>query len=155
MPCDSSRNDPRLGPNDAPHHEVKHGNQFATKLEWLGVRLLAYIIPRLSRRLAVQFAQIAGTIAAYLDLAGRRVALSNLEAAFGDRFSATERARITRQSYQQFAGTMIDLFWSPRVNAKNYRKLIDFGGFEEFARTVGPTSPCIYCRLPLRQLRMV
>ena len=72
------------------------------------------------------------------------MALSNLEAAFGDRFSAAERARITRQSYQQFAATMIDLFWSPRINAKNYRELIDLEGFEEFARTVGPTGPCIF-----------
>src|SRR4029453_3123626 len=87
---------------------------------------------------------IAGALAAHLDLQGRRVALSNLESAFGDRFSAMERAKITRQSYQQFAATMIDLFWSPRINANNYRKLIDLGGFEEFARTVGPTGPCIF-----------
>lgn len=114
------------------------------QLEWMGVRLLAAIVPRLSRRVAVQFARIAGAFAAHLDRQGRRVALSNLEAAFGDRFSAAERARITRQSYQQFAATMIDLFWSPRINVKNYRELIDLGGFEEFARTVGPTGPCIF-----------
>ncbi len=98
------------------------------QLEWLGVRLLAAIVPRLPRPVAVQFARIAGALAAHLDLQGRRVALSNLEAAFGDRFSATERARITRQSYQQFAATMIDLFWSPRINAKNYREADRFGG---------------------------
>ncbi len=114
------------------------------QLEWLGVRLLAAIVPRLPRPVAVQFAGTAGAIAAHLDRQGRRVALSNLEAAFGDRFSAAERARITRQSYQQFAATMIDLFWSPRINAKNYRELIDLEGFEEFARTVGPTGPCIF-----------
>ena len=114
------------------------------QLEWLGVRLLAAIVPRFPRPVAVQFARIAGALAARLDLQGRRVALSNLEAAFGDRFSATERARIMRHSYQQFAATMIDLFWSPRINAKNYGKLIDLGGFEEFARTVGPTCPCIF-----------
>jgi Kdo2-lipid IVA lauroyltransferase/acyltransferase len=113
------------------------------QLEWLGVRLLAAIVPRLPRPVAVQFARIAGALAAHLDLQGRRVALSNLEVAFGDRFSAAERARITRQSYQQFAGTMIDLFWSPRLTAENFRKLIDLDGWDEFARTVGPTGPCI------------
>ena len=113
------------------------------QLEWLGVRLLAAIVPRLPRPVAVKFARIAGALAARLDLQGRRVALSNLEAAFGDRFSAAERARITRQSYQQFAGTMIDLFWSPRLTAENFRKLIDLDGWDEFARTVGPTGPCI------------
>jgi len=112
-------------------------------LEWLGLRLLAAIIPKLPRPFVVQFGRTAGSIAAYLDWPGRRVALSNLSAAFGDRFSAAERARITRRSYEQFAGTMIDLLWSPRVTAKNYRRLIDFVGWDEFARTVGPTGPCI------------
>ena len=113
------------------------------KLEWLGLRLLASIIPKLPRPFVVQFGRTAGSIAAYLDWPGRRVALSNLSAAFRDRFSAAERARITRRSYEQFAGTMIDLLWSPRVTAKNYRRLIDFVGWDEFARTVGPTGPCI------------
>lgn len=113
------------------------------QLEWLGLRLLAFIVPRLPRPLAVQFGKGAGALAAYLDWPGRRVALSNLAAAFGDRYSAEERARITRQSYQQFAGTMIDLFWSPRVTRENYRKLIEFEGWDEFARSVGPTGPCI------------
>jgi KDO2-lipid IV(A) lauroyltransferase len=113
------------------------------ELEWLGLRLLAFIVPRLPRPVAVQFGQIAGTIAAHLDWPGRRVALSNLRAAFGDRFSDSERARITRKSYQQFAGTMIDLFWSLRINGQNYRKLIEFEGWDEFARRVGPTGPCI------------
>lgn len=107
------------------------------------MRLLAAIVPRLPRPVAVQFGRIAGALAAHLDLRGRRVALSNLRAAFGDRFSDAERARITRESYQQFAGTMIDLFWSPRIKADNYRKLIEFEGWDEFARTVGPTGPCI------------
>jgi len=112
-------------------------------LEWLGLRLLAFFVPRLPRPVAVQFGKIAGALAARLDWPGRRVALSNLEAAFGDRYSAAERARITRESYQQFASTMIDLFWSPRLTAGNYRRLIDLDGWDEFARTVGPTGPCI------------
>jgi len=107
------------------------------------VRLLAFLIPRLSRSAAVKFAQIAGALAARFDFQGRRVALGNLQAAFGDRFSPGERARITRQSYQQFAGTMIDLFWNPRINAQNWRDFIEFQGWDEFARTVGPSGPCI------------
>ena len=82
-------------------------------------------------------------LAAHLDLPGRKVALNNLEVVFGDRFSPAQRARIIRESYQQFAGTMIDLFWNPRINEGNYRKLIEFQGWDEFCRTVGPTGPCI------------
>ena len=113
------------------------------KIEWLGVRLLALLIPRLPRGVVVQLGRIAGALAARFDFEGRRVALNNLEAVFGDRFSATERARITRQSYQQFASTMLDLFWNPRITADNWREYIEFVGWDEFARTVGPTGPCI------------
>src|ERR1041385_5809465 len=90
------------------------------KLEWVGVRLLAWLIPGLPRGLVVQLGRIAGELAARFDFAGRQVVLSNLKAAFGDRFSAAERARITRQSYQQFASTMLDLFWNPRITAENW-----------------------------------
>lgn len=113
------------------------------RLEWIGVRVLAVLIPKLSRKGAVRFARMAGAFAAHLDREGRRVALSNLEIVFGDRYSSADRARIVRQSYQQFAGTMIDLFWNPRINAENWPDYIEFEGWEEFARTVGPTGPCI------------
>src|SRR6185369_1841825 len=113
------------------------------KIEWLGVRLLALLIPRLPRGVVVHLGRMAGALAARFDFEGRRVALNNLEAVFGDRFSATERARITRQSYQQFASTMLDLFWNPRITADNWREYIEFVGWDEFARTVGPTGPCI------------
>jgi len=113
------------------------------KIEWLGVRLLGFLIPCLPRSVVVQLGRIAGALAARFDFEGRRVALSNLEAAFGDRFSVAERAGITRQSYQQFASTMLDLFWNPRITAENWREHIEFVGWDEFARTVGPTGPCI------------
>ncbi len=120
-----------------------HWKSFRHWLEWLGVRFLAWLVPRLPRPLAVQFGRFSGALAAHLDRPGRRVALSNLETVFGDRFTSTERSRITRASYQQFAGTMIDLFWSPRLTVGNYRQLIEFEGWDEFARTIGPTGPCI------------
>ena len=117
--------------------------QWRYRLEWRGLRWLAFLIPRCSREFVLRLGKISGAMAARFDLEGRRVALSNLEAAFGDRFSASQRERITRESYQQFASTMLDLFWNPRINASNYREFIEFEGWDEFARTVGPTGPCI------------
>jgi lauroyl/myristoyl acyltransferase len=116
---------------------------FRYRLEWVGVKLLAWLIPRLPRAAVVKLGRISGWLAAHLDRHGRAVALSNLAVAFGDRFSPAERARITRESYQQFASTMLDLFWNPRINAANWNDYIEFEGWDEFARTVGPTGPCI------------
>ena len=47
---------------------------------------------------------------AMLDRRGRRVALSNLRVAFGDKISAEGRAQIVRESYQHFARTVLDSF---------------------------------------------
>src|SRR5437870_2468140 len=106
-------------------------------LEWLGVSLLASLIPRFPRPIVYHFGRFAGSVAAVFDRRGWRVALSNLEAAFSDRFSAEERERIARESYQQFAGTMIDLLWSSRLTKENHYKLIEFTGLEQFDRTIG------------------
>ncbi len=117
---------------------------FRYRLEVWGVRFLAALIPRLPRPLAFRLGRGAGSLAASLDRHGWKVALSNLEAAFGERFSAAAREEIARQSYQQFAGTMIDLFWSPRLDAGNFHRLIEFEGFDHFERTVGRGNPHIF-----------
>jgi len=55
--------------------------------------------PLLSRKLCFRLAQFIGGLAATIDQRNFRVALSNLEAAFGDTFSATHakksRAKVT------------------------------------------------------------
>ena len=73
-----------------------------------------------------------------LDGHGRKVALSNLEVAFGDRFTPQERERIARESYQHFARTMLDLLWSPRLTAENFREYVEFENLEEIDRATGP-----------------
>ncbi len=117
---------------------------FRYRLEYWGVRFLAALIPRLPRPLAFQLGAWAGNLAATFDSHGREVALSNLAAAFGDRFSASERLELTRRSYRQFARTMIDLFWSPRINRQNFRQLLEFEGLDEFEQTVGRGNPHIF-----------
>ena len=120
-----------------------HWKSLRHELEWLGVGLLAWFIPRLPRLFAYQFGRLAGSLTALFDRRGWRVALSNLEAAFGERFSVAERERIARESYQQFAGTMIDLLWSPRITKENFYKLIDFEGLDHLERTIGIGSSYI------------
>ena len=80
------------------------------RLEWLALKSAAKIIPLLSRRTCYRLSQVTGRLAAILDGSGRRVALSNLEAAFGDELSPDRRTEIVRESYQHFARTMLDLF---------------------------------------------
>jgi Kdo2-lipid IVA lauroyltransferase/acyltransferase len=72
------------------------------------------------------------------DLHGQKVALSNLEVAFGNQLSPRERRKIARESFQHFARTMLDLLWSPRLTRENFSHYIELENFEETARGTGP-----------------
>lgn len=102
------------------------------RLEWFGVRLMADTVPLLPRRACVALANALGAAFHAFDAHSRRVALANLEAVFGDRFSAGERNRIARASAQNLARTFLDLFWARNLNAGNYARYIHADGAERF-----------------------
>jgi lauroyl/myristoyl acyltransferase len=104
--------------------------RFRYRLEELGCRFLAWAIPRLSRRNCLRLARALGTAAWKLDRRGREVAASNVACALPEA-SAAERERIVRGSYQNFARTMLDLFWAQNLTKQNYRDYLILEGFEE------------------------
>lgn len=100
------------------------------RIEWLALKAVATIIPLFSRKACYQLAQIIGALAAKFDRRNRRVALSNLQAAFGDNLSPDRREDLVRESYQHFARTVVDLFWSPSLTRENYSRYIDVENLE-------------------------
>lgn len=113
------------------------------RLEWLGLMTLLKLVPLLSRKACYDLAGWAGALMARLDRRGWRVALSNLEAAFGATVTAPQREAIARESYQHFARTMLDLFWSPRLNAENFSDYIEFPMLEEARAQIAAAPSCI------------
>lgn len=114
------------------------------RLEWLALKSAAKIVPLLSRKACYRLALFIGAMAATLDRAGRRVALSNLQVAFGDELSPGRRAGIIRESYQHFARTMIDLFWSPRLTRENYSRYIEVENLDLWQEEMKPGHPIIF-----------
>jgi lauroyl/myristoyl acyltransferase len=114
------------------------------RLEWLALKGAAKTIPLLSRNACYRLAQVTGALAATLDRAGRRVALSNLQVAFGDEFSLDRRAGIVRESYQHFARTMLDLFWSPRLTSQNISQFVELKNMELWREELKPGHPVIF-----------
>jgi lauroyl/myristoyl acyltransferase len=114
------------------------------RLEWLALKSAAGIVPLLSRNACYRLAQIIGALAATVDRAGRRVALSNLEVAFGNEFSPGRRSEIVRESYQHSARTMIDLFWSPSLTRGNYSRYIDVVNLDLWREETKPGNPVIF-----------
>jgi len=108
------------------------------RLEWLGLLVATKVIPLCSRRLCHRLACAAGALLSSFDRDRYDVALSNVEVAFGNSFSPAERRKIVRESFQHFAQTMVDLFWSPRLTAKNFSQYIEWENFEETAGGTGP-----------------
>ncbi|MDQ6861999.1 MAG: hypothetical protein M3032_12705 [Verrucomicrobiota bacterium] len=114
------------------------------RLEWLGLVTLVKMVPLLSRNACHRLGGAIGSLAATLDTRGRKVALANLEAAFGDTFSAMERDKIARESYQHFVRTMLDLMWSPRLTRENFRDYIDLENVARLREQIAPDASCIF-----------
>ena len=79
------------------------------QLEWIGLVVASKLVPLLSRKACFYLAGFVGSLLAIFDRHGRKVALSNLQAAFGDQYSPRQQRRIVRQSFLYFARTMLDL----------------------------------------------
>ncbi|HRX54595.1 MAG TPA: lysophospholipid acyltransferase family protein [Verrucomicrobiales bacterium] len=84
------------------------------------LRLAVFLIPRLSRRALMALARTLGTLAWMFDFRGRATAMENLRVVFGDTLTSSGRRRIARKSYEHFARTMLDQFWSRRLTADNF-----------------------------------
>jgi KDO2-lipid IV(A) lauroyltransferase len=113
------------------------------RLEWIGLLLATKLIPLFSRRSCYHLARTAGALLSFLDRQRYKVALSNLEVAFGDRFSPRERRKIVRESFQHFARTMVDLLWSLRLTQENFSSYIEWQNFEETTQGTGPERSLI------------
>jgi len=104
------------------------------RLEWFGVSLAAVLVPLLPQSFWIGFSRVVGSTAFALDRRARRVAISNLEAAFGDRFSVAERRSIACQSFQHFSRTMLEFLWSRHLNSRNFLRYIEMVNAEEIER---------------------
>src|SRR6266705_2989673 len=108
------------------------------RLEWFGLLLATKLLPLCSRRVCNHLARTAGALLSFLDRQRFEVAVDNLRVAFGHQFSADERRKIARESFQYFARTMVDLLWSPRLTLQNFSRYIEWENLEETARGTGP-----------------
>ncbi len=99
---------------------MRHSAEFAC----CGV--LRVLVPLLPRRAVVVLSNIGGATVWLLAGELRRVALANLDLAFGQSKSPAEKRRIGRASFANFIRVGLDFFWSRRLNAGNWQRYMDF-----------------------------
>ncbi len=116
------------------------------RLEWLVIRFMANVIPRLPRRVCHSLSDALGAAASMVHWPSRKVALSNLEAAFPE-MSQGERKRVAVDSYRHFARAQADLFWSPRLTAENLRTVFDLEDIERLKVEGGAERGAIFACL--------
>ncbi len=85
------------------------------------VKSIAWLLPRLPRRVIMTLSRWIGTAIYLGDARGRNTALENLRCALGDRYTMAERKLIARGSYQTFARTFLDLFWSSKLTPETWQ----------------------------------
>jgi KDO2-lipid IV(A) lauroyltransferase len=109
-------------------HEVKWQKELRYWFEWFGVALCVRIIPLLPLALLRFLADIAGWLAFHLDRKSRAVALANLQAVFVEEKDKDllDRKAIARRSVQLFGRSVLELFWTPRLNARNLDRYLYF-----------------------------
>ena len=108
----------------------KRWRKIRYRLEWLCLGLIAWLVPLLPRRVVVRLADGIGLAAYFCDQRGRRLALANLEAAFGSLYSPRQRVEIARASFRDLSRTMFDLFWAPALTKENFRRYMDVQNIE-------------------------
>jgi KDO2-lipid IV(A) lauroyltransferase len=99
--------------------------QFRHRLEAAAVHALAWVIPRCSRPLVQRVGHGIGWLGYYFLGDQRRIALANLDVAFGEAKTPAEKRRIARASFQNFAATVLCHFWAPRISRETLGAISD------------------------------
>jgi len=114
------------------------------QLEFIGLQFVEAFLPRLPYASLQPLANIIGFAFFHLDSRSRAVAMDNLRVAFGSTYTPAERARIARKSFQNFARTMLCLFWSPNLTPENYQNYILIEGLDNHPIHRSKSSPGVY-----------
>ena len=112
-------------PNQPLPEQLSTWKRFRFRLEALGVRLLAGIVPLLPRGLVWRTGTAVGWLAYFALPVARKLARANLDMVYGTTMPAAEKSRIARLSCQNFAKTLITFFWSPRLNRQSLEKIVE------------------------------
>lgn len=106
-------------------NDASLAKRFRCGLESALARLAATFVPMLPYQVMRQMAYGLGWCAYFLDGRSRRISLANLDLAFGDSKSPRDKARIARHSMQNFAATLLTLFWSSRLTNPQLAALVE------------------------------
>ncbi|MDH4257696.1 MAG: lysophospholipid acyltransferase family protein [Candidatus Aminicenantes bacterium] len=104
--------------------------------EYFVFQILKALIFILPRKLCISAGKIFGLTLYYLDRRHRRIALSNLNIAFGKELPSNELKKIARGSFKHFGSVLMDIIKFPRLSEKKKNQLIRVEGEEHLRRAL-------------------
>jgi KDO2-lipid IV(A) lauroyltransferase len=94
------------------------------KLEAWVFALALGLIPTLSRKTIMRLARLGGRLGWIFARRDRRIAMANLDLAFGDTITVREKHVIVRQAFTTFSQTGLDYFWFSRDREQRMREWV-------------------------------
>ena len=105
---------------------MKQRSKVADYLAYLVVRFAVCVLQALSFRAACRFADWLAWLGYHLDCRHRRVADENLQQAFGDQYSPSQRDRIVRDVFRHFCRIVIEMIHLPRgLNVGTWKSYLE------------------------------
>jgi lauroyl/myristoyl acyltransferase len=129
---------------ETPQASVSGFKRLRYKLEFFGLKFVEAFVPRLPYSALRPLANALGFVFFHIDSRGRAVAIENLRVALGSAHTPAERSRIARKSCQNFARTMLCLFWSPNLTPENYQNYIRVEGLDNHPIHRDKNAPGVY-----------
>jgi len=93
------------------------------RIEFIFFQLFRFLILLLPLKSAQRFGAFIGTIAYYIAVERRKIALENLQYAFPEK-SKQDCTKIAKGSFRNFAISLVELLWFPNLTDDILRKLI-------------------------------
>ena len=126
-----SRSDALVSKKFPKWEEIRGWKRVRCRIEQAGLWSASRLVPLMPWSVLRGLAWLIGGLVFHLDKRGRAYALANLKMAFGEEKSPAEMRRIAKDSYRQFARTMLELFWVPNLRKDNYRDRVVVEGYEK------------------------
>lgn len=98
--------------------------------QYILIRAFSLLINLFPEGIALQIGRLLGGLAFYLDSNHRKVALQNLNLAFGNERSREELFLIAKRTFQNMGMAMVEFFRIPKMDQRIFKKKITIKGME-------------------------
>lgn len=106
---------------------------FRFPFEVLGVCIAGLVIPVLPRSWVVGLARVLGDAGYRFSRRDKKIALANLDTAFGDTMSPEAKEKIARESFQNFTQVLLDYFWFSVFSRRRVARHVVFDSSYDYA----------------------